>query len=242
MMQRLFIVISVSIATCAFSADDPALKAAAGEKQLDGAATDKLLAQIAERFKKSPSIKAKILTEVDDLVGKRSEEGELLLDRPSRVMRKFTKPSQKIWVLNETYIQEYLPNRKTLYTKDFSKAPQTLSLLQSAVTLDVKALTGLFNIGVFESTKENARSYRLLLTPKADTKQPVPYKRIQARIGETGLFFHEIEYVPESGDATVEKYSDIQAVEKPKEDAFVFEVPQDVKRKTDVIAADADKK
>jgi len=229
------LLICAFLCAAAFSAEDPALKPAAGETRLEAVAGDRLLAEIAERFKASPSIKAKIQCELEDLAGKRVEEGELLLDRPARLMRKFTKPSLKIWVLNESYIQEYLPKRKSLSTIDFGKAPQKLALLQSAVTLDVKALASVFNISIFESDKSGAKNYRLLLTPKSDTKQPVPYKRIQARIADKALFFHEIEYVPQSGDPTLEKYTEIQAVEKLQEDAFVFEVPQDVKRKTEVV-------
>jgi outer membrane lipoprotein-sorting protein len=215
--------------------EDLSIKPAAGEKHLDAAAADKLLLSLSEHFKTQSSIKAKIVTETEDWEGKRKQEGELLLDRPNRVMRKFTKPNLTIFVLNESYVQDYSQKRKTLLTKECSKAPKLLSLFQAAVTLDFKILSTLFTFTIFESEKEGIKSYRFVLIPRKDSKQSIPYKLIQARIVDKALFFHEIEYQPDSGDISVEKYSDIQAVPKPKEDAFVFEVPHDAKRKVEVM-------
>jgi outer membrane lipoprotein-sorting protein len=220
-----------------FSADDPALKPAASEKKLDDAAAQAFLNEVAARFKENPALKAKIVTEVEDLIGKRTEEGELLLDRPGRVLRKFTKPALKYWVLNGSYIQEYVPRTKKLYVKDFSKAPRPLSLVQAAVTVDVKALSDLFDFHVFQAGED----YRLVLIRRAE-KQSLPYKRIQARIAAKGLFFHEIEYFPESGDAFVEKYLEIAAVPKPKDDDFNFEIAADANRKTDVVSNEMEQK
>lgn len=210
------------------------------EVALSSSETEKCLAELAEKFKATPFIKARMVVEIDDLLGTRSEEGEMLLDHSGRILRKFTKPSLKIMLLNGAQLQEYSASRQTLYVKDFSKASKALKLLRAAATLDVKALEDLFDIQVLRGTHPKGERYcRFILTKKNSGDHPLLYKRIQARILENGLFFDEIEYQPESGDRVVERYLDIQAVPKLQDDDFTLKLPVDVHRKTEMIGEDS---
>ncbi len=203
----------------------------AGETQLTGAELEKILAE-HPAFKDPKPLKAHIKTEVaDELLGARVEEGELLLDRPARVLRKFTKPSVKIWLLDGAQLSEYGAKTKKLYVKDFSKAPRALKLIQAAFTGDVTALKEVFDVYAFKGTS----GYRFVLNRKSGGDSPALYKRIQARLEEKGLFFNEIEYLPESGDRVIERYTAIEAVAKPSDKDFALDVPADVDKKVEVI-------
>lgn len=230
----------VSVVICSsLRAEDVAPEA--GEVKLIAADADKALAELGAAFKASPAVKGNIVTEVDDLLGKRVEEGELLLDRPGRLLRKFTKPALKIWLLDGAQLQEFAAKQKTLYVKDFAKAPKALGLIQAAVTVDTKALNNLFDIHVFRgASKDGQAPLRVVLTKKAASDNPLLYKRITARIKPGELFFSQIEYVPESGDTTVEKYLNLAAA-KPTDADFKLDLPADVIRKVENIS-DTDKK
>ena len=223
------------------AADSDVPQPLAGETMLAPAEAEKLLAELPA-FKDPQPIKAHIKTEVaDELMGARVEEGELLLDRPARVLRKFTKPSVKIWLLDGTLLSEYGAKTKKLYVKDFSQAPRALKLIQAAFTGDLKTLKELFDVCIFKGSTDGQALYRFVLTRKGGGDSPALYKRIQARLYEKGLFFHEIEYVPESGDRVLERYTEIAAVAKPADKDFVLDLPEDVVRKTEVIGKGADK-
>lgn len=223
------------------AADSDVPQALAGETMLAPADAEKLLSELPA-FKDPQPIKAHIKTEVaDELMGARVEEGELLLDRPARVLRRFTKPSVKIWLLDGTLLSEYGAKTKKLYVKDFSQAPRALKLIQAAFTGDLKTLKELFDVFIFKGSADGQALYRFVLTRKGGTDSPALYKRIQARLYEKGLFFHEIEYVPESGDRVLERYTEIAAVAKPADKDFVLDLPDDVVRKTEVIGKSADK-
>lgn len=211
------------------------LKPLAGETLLTAEDADKLFSELPA-FKNKGCLKAGIVTEVDDLLGARKEEGELLLDHGGRVLRKFTKPSLKVWLLNGAQIQEYAASRKMLYIKDFKQAPKALKLIQAAFTGDVKSLSELFDIHVFRGTA-SPPGYRFVLLKKAGSENTLLYKRIEARLLADALFFHEIEYLPESGDRTVERYLNIAPVATPDDTDFKLEVPADVQRKTEVVGA-----
>ena len=60
------------------SAAEDVPKPEPGERALNADEGGKALRGIAETFKAHPSVRAKIRTEVEDLAGKRVEEGELL--------------------------------------------------------------------------------------------------------------------------------------------------------------------
>lgn len=203
-----------------------------GETKLDAAEVDRVLAELPA-FKSPKPLKARIVAETDDLMGMRKEEGELLIAPPAQVLRTFTKPKAKTWVLNGNLLQVYLPGRKQLYVTDFSNAPKTLKRIQNAFTGDLKSLRELFAISVFSSA--GAKTYRFVLLP-AKGESAAGYKRIQAKLAADALFFHEIAYEPESGDKVVEKYSAIEAVEKPAASVFEIQVPDDVTRKTDKVS------
>ncbi len=207
----------------------------AGETLLTNAEAEKVLAELPA-FKDPKPLKAHIKTEVaDELLGSRVEEGELLLDRPSRVLRKFTKPSLKIWLLDGAQLSEYGAKTKKLYVKDFSKAPRALKLIQAAFTGDLGTLKELFDVYTFKGSQDGQTIFRFVLNRKSGGDSPALYKRIQARLYEKGLFFHEIEYLPEAGDRVVERYSLIEAVAKPSDKDFALDIPADVERKTEVI-------
>ncbi|HEY3325514.1 MAG TPA: hypothetical protein VGP72_33995 [Planctomycetota bacterium] len=203
-----------------------------GETLVAAADAEKILATLPA-FKDKRPLKARIETEIDDMLGKRVDKGELLLDRPSRILRKFKKSS---WLLSGTKLQEYLIRKNIVYIKDFSKAPNTLRLLQAACTGDFKALGEIFDIATFKKETDGKIAYRFVLTRKSGSKLASSlYKRIQARVMEDGLFFHELEYDPDQGDKVVERYMDITAVEKLTDEDFSLDLPVDVRRDVQIV-------
>jgi len=58
------------------------------------------LKAIAENFRAHPAFRAKMTVRVTDLIGERVEEGWLAIARPGKVLRRFEKPSSKIWFLD----------------------------------------------------------------------------------------------------------------------------------------------
>ncbi|MCY3020816.1 MAG: hypothetical protein NTW87_17505 [Planctomycetota bacterium] len=217
----------------------------AGETLLSAADAEKVIAEM-RAFKATGCIKARIVTEVDDLLGVRKEEGELLLDRPTRVLRKFTRPAAKFWLLDGSQLQEYAPRKNVLYVKDFTLAPRKLKLIKAAFTGDMKTLQELFKVWVFRRPggEKGPAAYRFVLTKGDDAASPLDYKRIQARLLENALFFHEFEFLPRDGDRTVERYSDIVAAAKPSEEEFAAAValPAGVKRETLAVDRDGESK
>jgi len=203
-----------------------------GETKLSSAEVDRVLAELPA-FKDPKPLKAKIVAETDDLMGMRKEEGELLISPPTQVLRTFTKPKAKTWVLNGNVLQVYLPARKSLFVTDFSNAPKTLKRIQNAFTGDLKSLRELYEIHVFSSNE--GKAYRFVLLP-AKGESAAGYKRIQAKLAADALFFHEIAYEPESGDKVVERYSGIEGVAKPDAATFELKVPDDVTRKVDKVS------
>lgn len=230
MVQVRSVLAAVLILACVARAGEPA--PLDGETKLASADVDRVLSELPA-FKNPQALKAKIVAETDDLMGMRKEEGELLISPPTQVLRTFTKPKQKTWVLNGNLLQVYLPARKSLYVTDFSNAPKTLKRIQNAFTGDLKSLRELFEIHVFSSAE--GKAYRFVLVP-AKGESAAGYKRIQAKLAADALFFHEIAYEPESGDKVVERYSGMEAVAKPDAAAFELKVPDDVTRKVDKVS------
>ncbi len=212
----------------------PVLSAQADERELTGDEAALVLGQIAENFKAHPHVKAHIRTEIDDLLGKRVEEGELLLSRPGEILRQFNRPTKKTWLLSGVQLQEYSARHKIVRIKDFSKAPAALALVQAAVTLEVKVLQAHFAIHVFVNTAQ-PKNLRLLLTKKTDGSALLAYKRIQVRLNLDQPLYSEIEYVPESGDRMVEYYTDIQVVPPPQAADFTLTLPPGTEQKIDVL-------
>jgi len=227
---RFFLALVMFVAVAAIHAGEPA--PLEGETKLEAAEVDRALSDLPA-FKNPQPLKAKMVAETEDFVGTRKEEGELLLSPPSQILRTFTKPKPKTWLLNGTLLQVYIPARKQLYVTDFSDAPKTLKRIQNAFTGDLKSLRELFAISVFSSA--GGKAYRFVLVP-AKGESAVGYKRIQAKLAADALFFHEITYEPDSGDKVTEKYSAIEAVAKPAASAFELNVPDDVTRKTDKVS------
>jgi hypothetical protein len=233
-IQPVLIALVLCVSLNRHAADDlPAPAPEPGEKELRGEELDQAFKTLAEIFQQAPAIKAKMTTEVEDLAGKRVEEGELILDRPARAMRKYLKPSPKIWLLNGAQLEEYLPSQKKIQVKDFSGAPKLLKQIQAAMTGDLKALEPLFTIRIFRM--EQSGSLRLVLDKKAGTSRRL-YQRIQARMTRGGLFFNEIRYIPDEGDEVTERFSEIRAIPKPGDAEFSLPAGADIERSVEKIS------
>jgi outer membrane lipoprotein-sorting protein len=232
----LLAVLTCGAGFCVLGADD-GTQPEAGETQLSADDAAKTLEALAERFKSNPRVKAHVTVEVEDMLGPRKEEGEMLLDRSGRLLEKFTKPGLKVKLFDAMKLHEYAGKRKIDYVKDFSKAPNLLKLIQAIITADIKELNSFFNITVFSRT-ENGTGFRLVLTHKSVDKNTLKYKFIEGRISEKGLFFDMIQYAPDAGDKIVERYTDIQAVEAFKDDDFKLNLPEDATSKVEVVSTD----
>ena len=218
----------------AFSADDaPAPEP--GERALNAKESDAALSGIAEAFKAHPTVRAKIRSEIEDLAGKRVEDGELLLDRsegsPARVLRTFAKPKQKAWLLNGATISEYVASKKTVFVKDLSAAPKTLKHIQAAMTGDVHALEEIFTIRVF--SKPGA--LRLVLDKKPKVSHYI-HRRIEARFTEGGMFFDQIRYIPDEGDEVTETFLELKDAGKLSDADFALQGTDGSERKVEKIA------
>ena len=211
-------------------------KPAEGETRLQGSDADKALEGLAERFKANPRVKAHLASEAEDLVGVKKDEGEFLLDRGGRVLQKFGGLKPKLRLLTGTELHEYSASRKTDFIKDFAKAPNALKLLKSAVTVDLKELTQLFEINVYSKpAKTDGVDLRLVLLPRQAGNNPLAYQYIQARIGPKEPFFNEIEYMPDSGKI-VERYSNMETVAAFADSDFA--PPEGVKKEIDLVEGD----
>ena len=234
MFVRPVILFSAVIVTICFSAEDaPAPEA--GERALNAQESEVALRGIADAFKAHPAIRAKMTSEIEDLAGKRIEEGELLLFRddthPARVLRTFSKPKQKLWLLDGAEISEYVASKKTVFVKDLSAAPKTLKHIQAAMIGDVKALDAIFSIHVF--SKPGA--LRLVLDKKPKVSRYI-HRRIEARIAEGGLFFSEIRYIPDEGDELTEKFSELKDAGALSDADFALKGIEGSERKVEKIS------
>ena len=225
---------SILLGLAAAGESDPALTPATDERELSSTEAERVLGLVAENFKAHPHVRAHMRTEIDDLLGQRIEEGELCLSRPDHIRRTFNQPALKVWLLNGPQLQEYSARSKMVRTKDFSKMPDALALLQAALTLDLKVLAAHFAIHMFENTGQTGH-LRLVLTKKPGGSRWLAYKRIQVRLALDSPLYSEIEYVPENGDRTLERYTGIQTLPAMNEQDFVLDLPAGVERKVDVL-------
>jgi len=230
------------------AAEGSAPAAEAGETLLSAVEVDKVLAELPV-FKNQDCIKARIVSQWEDLLGPRKDEGELFLDRPMRILRKFTKPSLKLWLMEGAQLQEYAPANKVLYIKDFSAAPRKLKLVRAFFSADIKTLSESFDVWVFRhegERKDQPVCYRFVLMNKPGPEKVLECKSMQARVYENALFFHEIQFVPKRKEesSTLERYFDIASVPKPSDQDFheLLGLPADVVRKLEPIDGDAKKR
>lgn len=226
------------IFACAALAIFLALGAAAGEagaeRELDKKETDSALRGIAESFNGAPRISAKIVSQIEDLAGKRTEEGVMRLERPSRMLREFFKPSMKSWLLQGAELLEFSEGRKSVSVKDLSGAPKLLKQIQGAMMGNLADLAPSYELKIFQLSEVKRRSaLKLVLDKKAGVSKRL-YKRIEARIAPGELFFSEIRYIPEEGDEITEQFSEIKAV--TEFDASDFKLPKDIERKIEKIS------
>jgi hypothetical protein len=182
-------------------------------------------------FKRQTCVRARILSEVEDLVGKRVEKGELVLRRPDRVLRRFhnSDPKKsKASRLDGDILTFFNPARKKVkvVVRDFSHAPKALALLRAAGGLDISGWRDHFDVAGFKKAAGDGKlsQWRFVLTPRKDKKTFVAkeFKRIQVRIVEGGAFFSELTQVPKSGDTgpVTERYEKIEVLDKLGDSAF----------------------
>lgn len=205
-----------------------------GERELTADETAAALRTIAETFKASPIIQAKIVSELEDLAGKRIEEGEILIERPARVSRKFSKPKLKFWVLDSALLSEYSDGQKSISVKDLSGVPAILKQIQGAMTGDLTALSPSYTIKIFAPKDITPlKALRVVLDKKPAASRRL-YKRIETRISLGEKFFSEVRYIPEEGDEVTEKFTDIKTPEKSP--AADFALPAGIDQKIEKIA------
>jgi len=213
------------------------------DDKLDAAATEKILASISETFAKTPSLRAKVVSQREEkLTGDMlpKEKGEFILQRPAKMIVRYeAKAGQyKVRQLLGTTYREYSPNTKKCEVSDFSKAAKKLALLRAAMTGDVAVLQEYFTIEVFRAVQNIKPSrLRLVLTPRADAPIIADYKSIEARLTEGQAFFDFIRYVPKNGDPGEDVYSEIEPTEeltdKDFADALIEKAPKQVTRVRD---------
>lgn len=234
--HRHCLALTVVLSATLFAADEP--QAEPGERALSAAESDTALKRIAATFKAHATIRASIRCEIEDLAGKRIEEGTLLLDRtenrPARILRTFSKPKVKAWLLHGTLISEYVPSKKTVFVKDLSAAPKTIRHIQAALTGDVQALDEIFTIRIFSNLAANPVSLRLVLDKKQGVSKYI-HRRIEARIIEGGLFFDQIHYIPDEGDELTENFLDTKDAGKLRDADFALPGAEGVDQKFEKI-------
>lgn len=197
----------------------------AGEERLSGEAADQVLAGLKAHFLEQPCIRAQITSVTSDpLLGDRTETGEMLLQMPQRFLRRFGpsgKPT-KAWLLDGAVVRESSTAQTTVNELDFTKAPKKLALLKAAITMDAAVLKDYFDLTLFKKGDGEAVQYRLVLTRRDDEKNPVDYRRIQARWTAGAPFFSEILRIPKTGeeDQAVETFNHLQVVEKFEDSDF----------------------
>jgi hypothetical protein len=216
--SRAFALVSLSLLCALPAAVTAQEKAEPGEELVKDEAARKALAGITESFQKQPCVRARIVSEREDLVGKRREEGEMVLQRPDRVLRRFGPPGQAVKALRleGPLLLEYVPREKGVVPRDFGQAPKALALARAALTLDTETLAQYFAIAVFRKpgTEGRPAQWRLVLTRRPEKAELPLAPRIQARLEEGAAFFSEIWKAGEGADDyVVEKYSDLR-VEK----------------------------
>jgi hypothetical protein len=190
-------------------------KAEPGEERLEGEAARQALAGIAEVFRRQPCVRARIACEREDLIGRRREEGEIVFQRPGRVLRRFGPPGRvvKALRLEGEMLLEYVP-KEGVVPRDFSQAPKALALVRAAFTLDTETLVQYFTIALFRKAGAEGRpaQWRIVLTRRSEKAELPLAPRIQARLDDGAAFFREIWRAGETADDyVVEEYSDIRA-------------------------------
>lgn len=203
---------------CSATLHAEAIQVQAGqdEQALDAAAQKAALASIKDTFDRHPCVRAKLVKRVEDPLGLMPsiEQGELLVKRPDRILRRYFKDDapQKAVLLQGTNSLTYNPATKLIQVKDYAQAPKYLQLMRAGGTGDMETLQLYYDLKVFEKTGSKPRQWRLVLEHK---RGPLPYKRIQARATEEQPFFSEIvyEYANEAdGDNKTETFTEIAAL------------------------------
>jgi len=211
-------VLAIVLAVPALSAE-PDVSAEEGEKRITGEAADTVLSSLQANFLKRPCVRAEIVSITNDpLLGAEKERGEMLLQIPQRFLRRFGPKDKpvKAWLLDGEAVRESNTAQKTVNELDFTKAPKKLALLRAAITMDADVLKDYFHLALFKKGEGENAAWRLVLSRREDVKNPIDYKRIQARWEEGAPFFSEIVRVPKTGeeDRAVETFSKLQVVEK----------------------------
>jgi outer membrane lipoprotein-sorting protein len=225
-----------------------------GEVLLRGGERRAALATMLEAFERHKAVRASMESLVrDELLGEDMKEtGEIALLRPGRMLRRFFRPRNKLLVLSESNFQEYRSSTSTVYVKDLSKAPRTLSFLRAAMTGDLIVLETWFDLFVFRKLEqaEGPAGYRFVLIRKPMEKERLPeenrppsvnlpdvfpYRTIIVRWAEGALFFSEMELYPVAGEKRTERYFDIREDKSLSVNDFKFDFPAGTKQEIDGI-------
>lgn len=211
----------------AFCAAGVLRSAEPAEEKVAPEVAEKVLAALKASFLQRPCVRAQITSVTNDpLLGETKETGELLLQMPQRFLRRFgqgEKPT-KAWLLDGDVVRESNVAQGTVNELDFANAPKKLALLKAAITMDAEVLKEYFDLTLFKKAAGPGApvQYRLVLMRRDYEKNPIDYKRIEARWSEGALFFSEVLRVPKTGeeDRAVERFTQQQAVEKFAEGDF----------------------
>ncbi|MBE7463609.1 MAG: hypothetical protein HS116_08905 [Planctomycetes bacterium] len=213
-----------------WAADD--LQPAAGESKVEGGEATAALAALKASFDKHPSVRVKVRAVMnDELLGERVETGEMLMQRPDKVLRIFHKPDGspwKAWRLNGVQVAEFAPSlQPPTRVKDFSAAPKLLALLKAASTMDLAALQEYFDVHLFKAPGADSKpaQWRVVLAKKPGAKlgnADVPYQFLIARVAEGAAFFSSLEKVPPAGagDRLVEHFGDLKVEAELSSESF----------------------
>jgi hypothetical protein len=215
----------VLAAVLAWGAARAAEKVEPGEERLEGDAARAALTAIGESFRKQPAFQARVIAERHELFGERREEGELLVQRPDRVLRRFGPPGKavKAMRLEGAELLTYEPKERTVLPRDFSQAPKALALARAALTFDVEVLSQYFSVEIFRKAAAQGKpvQWRLVLVRRPEKKELPLDPRVEARLEDGAPFFHEVRRDFEGADEyLIEKYQDLRPAQKLPDQDF----------------------
>ena len=186
------------------------------EKRLEKEEAEKVLTELSDRFFKQTYLRAKIAMDVDDLLGRVTKLGVLLIKRPDKVMRQFdgAPNTHIVWLFDGRTSMEFNNATKKVSVRDFSKAPKKQELFRAAMTVDLPKLQVYFDIAVYkkEGLAEAPAEFRFVLTPNPAAGNPLHFERIQLLLTDGAPFFRQVDriYQANKGNSAQERYFEIK--------------------------------
>jgi len=205
-------------------------KPAAGEERLDQNAAQDVLKKLKETFAAQGSLRAHILTETfSDLTNKTTKkEGDLLIQRPDKMLQLYTKPAASLQMLDGAQAMRQEAGEKSLLVGDFTKAPKKLSQVHAMVTGDLTTLTELFEISVFRAAAAEGKPAQYRIVLNLLPKKKLEFTRIQIRVADGEACFQEVVRETADGNTVTDKFSAVQVGEIPAKE---FSAPIEGKEK-----------